>query len=889
VNSTFRPDTSGAPCLTVTTCTAINPSSSATFSASGEFETRAPTISSNRQCRASTQCTLPAEFIVGNMTATTDRRCGRHPTQCPLGHEYTAAPELYAERQCQPCLVNSTFRPDTSGAPCLTVTTCTAADQSSIEAYATTGTFQSAPPTISSNRICSPSTPCTLNTPTYVGAQYIEANITPTSDRRCRAHPNSCPSCGQEWTTLPTLYSRRICRDCVEGVTFWNRGLGDNELDYSCRSVRQPCAFGFSETRAPTRCRDRRCSQNRCSIGEFVAQQPTENTTLECGRCMVNNESCGDPYAAGFTDSWAMLPEVAACHLCDVALPTCGFQPTQDAAVERCTPFQICMPGEYVVTPGTASADRQCRECPFGTWQPTAVTIGPVLDSGIPGCPAWQFCQAGHYFVNGTGNSTHDRQCQRCPSGTFQAESNHIHVECVNKTDCTALGLGTVSATDDAGLDNVCENCSFPLFFNASAEACNICSSCDPNFEVEAVPCHGATDTVCHALEVCNPPTTYMAVPGTLSSQTVCLPCSSCWVNPQDVAILMSSSPNEEEFRRRLSWVDHFVAIASSSSAPGVAVRFAIVSSVSVDDIFYFDFDDFLFDRPTLRRHVANLQFRADVGPQQANESAGSAVALLTKSAQYLFDPELTPRTGFRNFSVPLTVVDLTQNPAVETSFRSASFASALPFALDVDQVNFVRVELNISRSQPENDVLLAHSTAHLICRDLPESGVTCPTGFYQATPCTATSDRACIAVTQCMPPSEAVVLETPTSDRICSAAEVADGGMEPRPWPWWLWLFLVLAALLVLALCCCCAGGFLGRRGSAYFHPQSHEVVMAPTAKLAQRRKDGQSWRYITPADSSESRQGPSSGVAAETTVVNPALGNNSKRHAPRQTPLSI
>lgn len=256
-NSTYRPDRTGDPCLPVRTCAAVDTSSAATAASSGEFEVEAPTISRNRRCAASTRCTLPLEFVLVNITATTDRVCGAHPTACPLGFEFVAPPEIAAERQCQSCTFNATFRPDVSGNPCTPVTVCTDASTGTPVELATTGTFQDRAPTISSDRNCAASTTCGLNAPSYVGARYISANLTSTTDRQCQPHPVSCPACGQEWAALPTLIRPRECRDCVLGATFWNRALGDNERLYTCRPIRPQCSPGEVETRAATRCQNR--------------------------------------------------------------------------------------------------------------------------------------------------------------------------------------------------------------------------------------------------------------------------------------------------------------------------------------------------------------------------------------------------------------------------------------------------------------------------------------------------------------------------------------------------------------------------------------------------------------------------------------------------------
>lgn len=293
-----------------------------------------------------------------------------------------------------------------------------------------------------------------------------------------------------------------------------------------------------------------------------------------CGRCVVNNATCGDPFNAGITRAWAAQPEVAECHACESGLASCGFQPVDGALAQACTAFRSCDPGQYVAAPGTATSDRVCQSCPPDTWQPETVTFGPVLlDAQIAGCAALQSCSPGEYYVTTTGNATDDRVCAACPPGTFLSDDDHLLVECTNMTDCAADGRGTVTVSTDATRDSVCENCSYPFFFNASGEVCSLCSACDPLLEVQLAECSTTSDTQCRERVACNPSTTYTATPPTPTTDSVCLPCSTCWFDARDVVFLVGGSVSEVEHSHRLRWVDIFLATVFSSSHQSDAVK----------------------------------------------------------------------------------------------------------------------------------------------------------------------------------------------------------------------------------------------------------------------------------------------------------------------------
>lgn len=258
-----------------------------------------------------------------------------------------------------------------------------------------------------------------------------------------------------------------------------------------------------------------------------------------------------------------------------------------------------------------------------------------------------------------------------------------------------------------------------------------------------------------------------------------------------------------------------------------------MVSYVAADDIVYFDFNDFAADHETLRRHVSATRFYHDPG-----SFADGGVTLVNKTARYLFDEDLQSQNG-RNFAVPATVLDLTR-----VGVRSAFGTSGSTL-----NATYVRVELNLTENHDDGDLELANSVTQRLCRAVP-GPMYCPMNTHYLTQaCTMSSDRTCSPVTQCDPTQVVAINATTTSDRVCVASALRAPDRQARPWPWWVWLLIVLVALLLLLLlllCCCCLFGAIGAakvNRTGYFHPQSHEVVKSPTAKLAQKRADIHGW----------------------------------------------
>lgn len=211
----------------------------------GEYESRSPTPTRDRQCLALTDC-VPGEYELQGPASDEDRRCAEcadgsfsssinavsceNWSPCEPGEAEREAPTSKSDRICSSC-ESGTFEHD---GQCFLVTTCEA------------GT-------------------------------YVDAEATPTSDRRCRECPDetfsseeNAPSC-QPWRQCeedevqsdddddaPSAVRDRVCVSCAS----------DEFVQGGRCLLTTPCAADEYETVAPSATEDRECSE--CLVDEWV-------------------------------------------------------------------------------------------------------------------------------------------------------------------------------------------------------------------------------------------------------------------------------------------------------------------------------------------------------------------------------------------------------------------------------------------------------------------------------------------------------------------------------------------------------------------------------------------------------------------------------------------
>ena len=230
-------------CVPVSTC------------GSGQYESTAPTPTSDRECQGCTSC--PAGSWHPNV-------CAGHGDDC---------------QSCRAsCLANQFMKDSctsTSDAVCAPLTACTPQQFMPIEATAT------------SDRQCAPLTAC-------AATEFTSVEATATSDRHCA----SLTTCGafEFESVAATSTSDRVCAG--RGVLLPPCGANEFEpvpvapaaAERDCRSVTPDCGGNENEIAPPTATSDRRCANcHNCPAGEFESAGCTTTEPTECSPC----DECG--------------------------------------------------------------------------------------------------------------------------------------------------------------------------------------------------------------------------------------------------------------------------------------------------------------------------------------------------------------------------------------------------------------------------------------------------------------------------------------------------------------------------------------------------------------------------------------------------------------------
>ena len=266
-------------CRSVSNCTA------------NEFETKAPTATSDRECQAlRPPCTLDCEYEERAPSATSDRLCIQL-SLCDITEYSFVSPTATSDRQCRPisqcnpgefeklaprlenvteCSINYTMI--VSDRVCSTINGCAECEYEAQSPSETsdrvclrhtecdpTEAFVVKDPTQTSDRECQPLTPCGSNAYSLgpVTTQVTTCNFTLTvaiSDNRCQALSTCDPLCQYE-AAAPTVSSDRECRHHT------------------------PCSESEYEVAQPSSTSDAVCDQLRvCGLAECALEAPELRT-----------------------------------------------------------------------------------------------------------------------------------------------------------------------------------------------------------------------------------------------------------------------------------------------------------------------------------------------------------------------------------------------------------------------------------------------------------------------------------------------------------------------------------------------------------------------------------------------------------------------------------
>lgn len=278
----------GATCRAVRECTG------------GQFESKAPTPTSNRECTEKTRCAT-TEYESMPATATSDRTCA--PLTVCADDEYeTMAPTATSDRRCA------------------ALTVC--ADDE----------YQTVEPTATSDRDCEMVTEC-------VSGEWESAEPTATSDRECTAHSAECNNNTHYESQQASETQDRVCtaRTVCEAEQYIS-DEGNPRTDRTCTPY-TVCGEGQYISMTGTATTDRACADlSTCSAQQWESEPATATSDRECTALTT----CGPDV------------DVPSGGTYETTAPT----PTRDRA---CTPWTVCEAGEYELTEPGATQDRICQ------------------------------------------------------------------------------------------------------------------------------------------------------------------------------------------------------------------------------------------------------------------------------------------------------------------------------------------------------------------------------------------------------------------------------------------------------------------------------------------------------------------------------------------------
>merc|ERR1711871_1939403 len=483
-----------------------------------EYVSTPKTFTSNRICTSHRTCRYPdaphaaGEFMVSDGGATFDRVC-QSLTMCNYSTQYeSSAPTRTSDRACAPlttCTSTeyiSTRKTQTSNRVCSAHRLCKIPHQP----YQS-GEYITAEGSLNNNRECAALATCDYDsqwestlagshTPrvcshltTYKGNQYVSTLKTHTSDRKCTDHTlckalTTCDYVTHYESAAPSRYSDRVCSKLsVCSETQWVQVRKTLTSNRRCKN-HTTCSTGEYEVTDGTATPDRVCATHlKCdAIHQYQTRAPGPLHDREC-------------------------ESLTTCHKNEYEskAPT----PTSD---KLCTPHRVCLPGQYETLAAGTHNNRECDTCPKGHRCDGSDTPKPCMAAqrmyqnmaGQTVCKACPRCADGTVRT-GCGSTTvgtctncpagrHKSttfSCARCLAGTFSFAGAH---------ECTACSPGRYSAADSA---TRCVSCASGKFQGApKSTSCGECSGY-VHTEGKALGGHGvAGHTVCTPWRLCNWP-----------------------------------------------------------------------------------------------------------------------------------------------------------------------------------------------------------------------------------------------------------------------------------------------------------------------------------------------------------------------------------------------
>ena len=463
--------TSDRTCTEASTCNATL----------GEYEKSQLSLRADRVCAQVMNCSKIAcnpfnstdvMYQVKGATYDMDAVC-MCPTVCPRGTFEAEPPSLYSDRVCTPC-THGLFQNETAQAECNPWAECTRDE------------WECGAPGSRVDRKCCPVTRCNAT------LQYQLSPPTNTTDRRC-GDQTVCDIEGQWEQVDATATSDRACssiEECVPDVQY--------EVSPPSPSANRVCATIQS------------CFRGGAANSEWECGNYTDVANREC--CLV--QQCdGD---SQFEES----------------VPT----PTSDRV---CTNFTACnSTSEYISKRGVADADRECSpisDC--AAQRPAAYQARPSTTYTDAVCIPVTICSVGMYQAQ-AAKAGMDAVCRDC-NGVTQFQDTKGQTSCKPVRACKA-GSEFMSSPPTRSRNGVCKKyskCGKDEFESVAATAtsdreCAQCRTCNPATDFEYQACtllSESQDTVCRAFtETCDGTQYFEAVPPLPTADRVCQRHRSC-------------------------------------------------------------------------------------------------------------------------------------------------------------------------------------------------------------------------------------------------------------------------------------------------------------------------------------------------------------------------
>ena len=446
----------------------------------GEFERRAPTVTTNRECELCgpgsvdddmdprTPCVFCQGGTYQNSAGAT--ACIDSTHVCPVGTEEVQGTNRSTARICRQCNGVTEYQDLAGQSACKSVSECGP------------GTFVAAEQTAASDRSC---TPCDGI------IEYQDKSM----QLFCVPMSSAC-GYGFHESAPGTAQTDRVCTACEAGVTY------QDQLDQTeCLPVTS-CTAGSATFRAPTPGADRIC----------IACDGTSAYQDEDGA-----EKCKAVTMCDAASQFVAVPATASSDAQCAALKKCAaeeFQSGVEPSGDRtCTAHQTCTwPDQYEVQAPTLTSDRICAETTPCRENHFEVIDESMQDEGGSG--------NGNAELN-AAVATKDRVCEKCTRCSSYGEYESVACGATDDTECAACSTCNAGETYRTGAcsrsaDTVCTACttcsgsivSTPFgeiyvgMFAAKACAndhdtvCQACSQCQEG-EFEAVQCSATTDAVC--------------------------------------------------------------------------------------------------------------------------------------------------------------------------------------------------------------------------------------------------------------------------------------------------------------------------------------------------------------------------------------------------------